>query len=146
MSKTASGAGKKHAVEPPARKVAARLPPLGLTTTGGIGALVAMALGIGLFALGAYSGLKADPLPMPLTVALLMFGGLLAALAWFALRRVRMAWAFATSLSGTAAIAFLFSAPKIRDALGVELGVALLPSMIGAAACIMLALAAPDVK
>lgn len=138
--------GRKHAVETPARKVAARLPPLGLTTTGGMGAVVAIALGIGLFALGAYSGLKEHPLPMPLTVALCLFGGLLAALAWFALRRVRVAWAFATSLSGTAAVAFLFSAPKIRDALEIELGVALLPSMIGAAACIMLALAAPDVK
>jgi len=137
---------KKHAVETPARKVAARLPPLGVTTTGGIGALVAMALGTGLFTLGAYGGLKADPLPMPLTAALALSGGLLAVLAWYALRRVRLAWAFATSLSGTAALAFLFSAPRIRDALGVELGVALLPSMLGAAACIMLALAAPDVK
>jgi hypothetical protein len=123
-----------------------RLPPLGLTTTGGVGAVVAIALGLGLFALGAYSGLKPQPLPMPLTVALCLFGGLLAVLAWFALRRVRIAWAFATSLSGTTGVAFLFSAPKIRDALGLELGVALLPSMIGAAACIMLALAAPDVK
>ncbi len=142
----AKGEGKKHAVETPPRRVAARLPPLGLTTTGGMGAVVAMALGAGLFALGAYSGLKSDPLPMPLTIALCVFGGLLAVLGWFALRRVRTAWAFATSLSGTAAVAFLFSAPKIRDALGIELGVALLPSMIGAAACIMLALAAPDVK
>jgi hypothetical protein len=144
MSKKSQGG--KHAVETPPHKVAARLPPLGLTTTGGMGAVVAMALGAGLFALGGYSGLKTDPLPMPLTVALCLFGALLAALGWFALKRVRAAWAFATSLSGTTALAFLFSAPKIRDALGVELGVALLPSMIGAAACIMLALAAPDVK
>jgi len=138
--------GKTHAVDAPAHKVAARLPPLGLTTAGGMGAVVAMLLGVGLIVLGAYGALEEHPLPMPLTTALLLFGALLAVLGWFALRRVRLAWAFTTSLSGTAAVAFLFSAPKIRDALGMELGVALLPAMIGAAACIMLALAAPDVK
>jgi len=138
--------GKTHAVDAPAHKVTARLPPLGLTTAGGMGAVVAMLLGVGLVALGAYGALKERPLPAPLTTALLLFGTLLAVLGWFALRRVRLAWAFATSLSGTTAVAFLFSAPKIRDALGMELGIALLPAMIGAAACIMLALAAPDVK
>ena len=79
-------------------------------------------------------------------VALLVFGGLQAALGWFAFRLVRAAWAFATSLAGTTAAAFLFSAPKIRDALEVELGIALIPSLVGAAACIMLAMASPDVK
>ncbi len=142
----AKNEGKTHAVEAPADKVAARLPPLGLTTAGGMGAVVAMLLGVGLAGLGAYGALKDGPLPMPLTTALLLFGVMLAVLGWFALQRVRLAWAFATSLSGTAAVAFLFSAPKIRDALGIELGIALLPAMIGAAACIMLALAAPDVK
>lgn len=136
----------KHPVETPARRIAARLPVLGVTSAGGLGALVAMALGVGLFALGAVTVLGSDPLPGPLTVALLLAGGLEATLGWYALRRVRAAWAFATSLAGTAALAFLFSAPKIRDALEVELGVALLPSLLGAAACIMLALAAPDMK
>jgi hypothetical protein len=140
------GADNKHAVEPPVRQVAARRPALGVTTTGGIGALVAMALGAGLLALGAAGALKDDPLPAPLTVALCLAGSLQAVLAFYALRRVRIAWAFATSLSGTAAVAFLFSAPKIRDALAIELGVALLPSLVGAAACIMLALAAPDIR
>lgn len=136
----------KHPVEPPAQRIAARLPPLGITTAGGMGAVAAMALGLGLLALGLVTLLGDDPLPPPLTVALLLAGGLEATLGWYALRRVRAAWAFATSLAGTAAMAFLFSAPKIRDALEVELGIALLPSLVGAAACIMLALAAPDVK
>lgn len=142
----ASKTQRKHPVETPKDKVAARLPPLGLTTAGGMGAIVAMALGAGLFILGVASAVKDDPLPVPLITALLLFGALQAVLGWFALRRVRGAWAFATSLAGTAAIAFLFSAPKIRDALEVELGIALLPSLVGAAACIMLALAAPDMK
>ena len=140
------GAQKKHPVETPARHVAARLPPLGVTTAGGMGAVVAMLLGVGLFLLGCNTALREHPLPLPLTVALLLAGSLQAVLGWFALRRVRAAWAFATSLSGTAAIAFLFSAPKIRNALDVQLGVALLPALVGAAACIMLALAEPDVK
>lgn len=137
---------RKHPVEPPAAQMAARLPPLGLTTTGGIGAMVALALGVALIALGFAGALMDRPLPAPLVVALLLFGSLQASLAWYAFRRVRAAWAFATSLAGTAAVAFLFSAPKIRDALEVELGIALLPSLVGAAACIMLAMAAPDMK
>jgi len=137
---------RKHPVETPARPVAARLPPLGVTTAGGLGAITAMALGVGLALLGVAGGLKENPLPMPLVVALLLFGALQTVLGWLAFRRVRAAWAFATSLAGTAALAFLFSAPKIRDALEVELGIALLPSLVGAAACIMLAMAAPDVK
>ncbi len=137
---------QKHPVETPARQVAARLPPLGLTTAGGMGAVTAILLGIALLLLGVGGLVREHPLPMPLVVALFLFGGLLAVLGWLSLRRIRTAWAFATSLCGTAALAFLFSAPKIRDALEVEIGIALLPSLVGAAACIMLALAAPDMK
>jgi integral membrane sensor domain MASE1 len=136
----------KHPIEAPARHVAARLPPLGSTTAGGVGAMIAIALGVGLFLLGVVSGTRSTPLPMPLTVALCLAGALEAVLGWFTLRRVRAAWAFATSIAGTAAVAFLFSAPKIRNALEVELGVALLPAMVGAVACVLLAYAAPDVK
>ena len=137
---------RKHPIETPARQVAARLPPLGLTTAGGLGALTAIALGVGLVVLGVGGLFKDQPLPPPLVVALFFFGGMQAGLGWFAFRRVRAAWAFATALAGTTAVAFLFSAPKIRDALEIELGVALIPSLVGAAACLMLAMAAPDVK
>lgn len=137
---------KRHAVEAPARQAAARPGLLRLGSSGGMGALFAIALGLGLLALGAATALRDEPLPMPLTVALVAAGALEAALGWFTLNRRRGAWAFATSLSGTAAVAFLFSAPKIRDALEVELGVALVPALVGAAACIMLAMAAPDLK
>jgi hypothetical protein len=146
MAKESAKGQRKHPVEAPVRQVAARLPPLGLTTAGGLGALTAMALGVGLLLLGVGGALKDDPLPPPLVVALFLFGGLQAGLGWFAFRRVRAAWAFATSLAGTTAVAFLFSAPKIRDALEIELGIALIPSLVGAAACLMLAMAAPDLK
>jgi integral membrane sensor domain MASE1 len=145
MSKKDDGK-KRHAVEPPARQVAARRPRLQLGSSGGMGALLAIALGLGLLALAAATALRDEPLPMPLTVALVVAGALQAAFGWFTLNRRRGAWAFATSLSGTAAVAFLFSAPKIRDALQVDLGVALVPALVGAAACIMLALAAADLK
>lgn len=137
---------EKHPVETPARQVVARLPPLGATTAGGLGAMCAIALGAGLVALGVAGALRGDPLPAPLTVSLCLFGALEAGLGWFTLRRRRAAWAFATSIAGTAAVAFLFSSPKIRDALDLELGVALVPSVFGAITCILLAMASPDVK
>lgn len=146
MTKASAKGQRKHPVETPARQVAARLPALGLTTAGGMGAITAMLLGVGLVLLGFGAAMRDDPLPTPLVIALFLFGGMQAALGWLSLRRVRLAWAFATSLSGTAAIAFLFGAPKIRSALEVELGVALLPALVAAAASIMLALAAPDMK
>jgi predicted PurR-regulated permease PerM len=105
-----------------------------------------MALGIGLFGLGVSSVLQARPLPMPLTIALFIAGALETALCWFAMKGVRAAWAFALSISGTAGLVFLFSAPKIRDALEVSLGVALLPCLAGAAAAIMLAMATGEIK
>jgi hypothetical protein len=146
MTKASGKGQRKHPVETPARQVAARLPPLGLTTAGGMGAITAMLLGAGLVLLGFGAAMRDHPLPMPLIIALFLFGGLLGTLGWLSLRRVRAAWAFATSLSGTAAIAFLFGAPKIRNALKMELGIALLPALVAAAACVMLALAAPDMK
>ena len=146
MTKASAKGTRKHPVETPARQVAARLPALGLTTAGGMGAITAMLLGVALVLLGVGAATRDHPLPMPLVIALFLFGSMLAALGWLSLRRVRVAWAFATSLSGTAAIAFLFGAPKIRNALEVELGIALLPALVAAAACIMLALAAPDMK
>lgn len=146
MTKESVKGQRKHPVETPARQVAARLPALGFTTAGGMGAVTAMLLGVGLVLLGFGAAMRDHPLPMPLIVALFLFGGMLGAFGWLSLRRVRVAWAFATSLSGTAAIAFLFGAPKIRNALEVELGIALLPALVAAAACIMLALAAPDMK
>ena len=110
------------------------------------GAYLGIVLGLGLFALGVSSALQVRPLPLPLTIALLVGGALEAALCWYASRGVRAAWAFAVSISGTAGLVFLFSAPKIRDALDVSLGVAMLPCVAGAAAAILLSMAENEIK
>jgi len=140
-TKTTAGA-----VDTPARTRPARLPPLPAQTPGGMGAILAMLLGVGLLFLGLAGMFRDDPLPMPLTIALCLTGAIEAGLGWLTLLRMRAAWAFATAIAGTAGVAFFFSAPKIRDALEISLGVALVPALVGAAACILLAMAAPDVR
>ena len=109
------------------------------------GAVLGHLLGLGLVVIGA-RGFLGDSLPLPLTIGLVLGGGTMAALCVFAARRVRAAWAFALSMCGTAGLVFLFSAPKIRDALDVSLPLALLPCVAGAAAAILLAMAADEIK
>lgn len=126
-------------------------PPLAPSSIGWWGAALGIALGLGLLGLGllglgASAGFREQPLPLPLVIALCVAGAIQAALSWYTIRRVRVAWAFATAIGGTAAVVFLFSAPKIRDALEVSLGMALLPAAIGAAVATLLALAAAEIK
>jgi hypothetical protein len=121
-------------------------PPLAPSSIGWWGAALGIALGLGLLGLGASAGFREQPLPLPLVIALCVAGAIQAALSWYTIRRVRAAWAFATAIGGTAAVVFLFSAPKIRDALDVSLGMALLPAAIGAAVATLLALAAAEIK
>ena len=119
---------------------------LSIASTGWWGALVGIGLGLALFALGLATALRADPMPLPLTIALCVAGALEASLCWLTMRRVRVAWAFATAIGGTAAVVFLFSAPKIRDALEVSLAVALVPAAIGAIVATLLATAAGEMS
>jgi integral membrane sensor domain MASE1 len=135
-----------RAVEAPARTRPVRLPPLRTQSPGGMGAVLAMLLGVGLLILGLAGIFRDDPLPMPLTIALCLVGAIEAGLGWLTLLRMRAAWAFATAIAGTAGTAFFFSAPKIRDALEIGLGVALVPALVGATTCILLAMAAPDIR
>ena len=116
------------------------------TSAGWMGAAIGIALGLGLLALGVSSLFREVPLPPPLVVALCVIGVLEAAVSWYTIKRVRIAWAFSTAIGATAAVVFLFSAPKIRDGLEVSLGVALLPALIGALAATLLALAASDMS
>lgn len=120
--------------------------PLTASSPGRYGAVLGIVLGLGLLGLGVSSVVQAKPLPMPLTIALFIAGSLETALCWFAIRGVRAAWAFALAISGTAGLVFLFSAPKIRDALEVSMAVALLPCLAGAAAAIMLAMSASEIQ
>lgn len=110
------------------------------------GGVLAMALGVGLVILGGGNLVQGGVLPMPLVVALLIAGGSLAAVSWFAIERRRPAWAFAVAISATAAIAFLLGSPKLRSALDIPLGVALIPCIVGATATLLLGMAGRDVR
>ncbi len=119
-----------------------RLPP---SSPGTWGAALGGLLGLGLAWIGV-DGMLDGSLPLPLTIGLMASGLMLAALCGLTFYRVRAAWSFALSMCGTAGMVFLFSAPKIRDALEVSLTVALLPCVAGAAAAILLAMAANEIK
>lgn len=121
---------------------AKRLPA---SSPGAWGAALGELLGLGLTGIGV-NGMMRASLPLPLTIGLITGGLLLAGLCGLTFFRVRAAWSFALSMCGTAGLVFLFSAPKIRDALEVSLAVALLPCVAGALAAILLAMAAPDIK
>lgn len=96
---------------------------------GRYGAFLAMGAGFAFFGLGLYL-LVGGLASMPFSFAFLVGGFVEVVTGWFTLRRVRAAWAFACSLNGTAAIVFLFGAPKIRDAIDVSIGLALLPAFL----------------
>jgi hypothetical protein len=110
------------------------------------GAVGGLGFGLALFVLGLYVAFRPHPLPLPLVVALTAAGATLAPLCWLTLARSRAAWAFAVSLSGTSALVFLFTAPKIRDAMSVPIGIALVPSLVGAIVITLLAMGADDLR
>jgi hypothetical protein len=126
-------------------KAAAPREPLAPASVGAIGAYLGMAFGLTLFVLGILGTMRADTLPIPLLVALFLAGPLQTGLCWQVLRRSRTAWSFAVALSGTAALVCLFSAPKLRDALGLSIGIAILPSLVAAVVTWLLVSAASDV-
>jgi hypothetical protein len=138
------------AVDPPSgelkRAPAARRPrePLSRTSPGAIGAYLGILYGLGLLVLGATGGLRADPLPVPLVLALCLAGPLECVLCWLVLQRSRTSWSFAVALSGTTALVCLFGAPKVGDALGLSIGVAVLPSVAALTVAVLLAMAADD--
>jgi hypothetical protein len=120
--------------------------PLPAASAGAMGAYIGIAIGVGFLVLAALGGLRADPLPTPLVLALLLSGAFEVALCWQTIQRSRVAWSFAVALSGTVTLATLFGAPKIRDALGVPIMLAVLPSLIAAVATVLLAMAAEEIS
>jgi len=112
---------------------------------GAVGTYIGMVFGVGLLVLGISSGFRAEPLPVPLIIALCLAGVLEALLCWQTLARSRVAWSFAVTLSGTAGLVCLFGAPKIRDVMGVSFFLAMLPVVVAASVTILLGVAAEDV-
>lgn len=136
------------AVEPPrpAAKPAASKGPLPAASVGAVGAYIGIAIGVGFLILAGLGGLRSDPLPTPLIIALVVGGGFEVALCWRTIQRSRVAWSFAVALSGTVALATLFGAPKIRDAMAVPITIAVLPSLIAVLATVLMAMAAEEIS
>jgi hypothetical protein len=128
-----------------ARRRAAAVPqsrePLPSASAGAFGAYLGMGFGLTLLAMAALAVVGKVDLPTPLVLALFMGGPLQGVLCWKALHRSRVAWSFAVALSGTAALVCLFSAPKIRDALGLSIGMAILPAVVALVVCWLLSTA-----
>lgn len=120
--------------------------PLPPSSPGAIGAYLGIGLGLGFLALGVMGGLREKALPSMLVLGMVLFGALQIVCAWLTLRRARVAWSFAVAMSGTIALTCLFGAPKIRDAMEVSIGVAMLPSVLAAVTTIFLAMAADAIS
>ena len=109
------------------------------------GALVSTIVGVALFGFGLYLAFV-SAMPGVLGVAVMIAGFLDALVGWYTLKRVRVAWAFACSLNGTAFIVFLFGAPKVRDAAEIPIGGALLPAFLFGVLTLLLALGSEEFR
>ena len=67
--------------------------------------------------------------PLPLGIGVLCVGAMECGASFYTLQRVRVAWAFAISINATAAIVFLFTSARLRDATELHLVVALIPAL-----------------
>jgi hypothetical protein len=118
----------------------ANLPP---GSPGGAAAYGALVFGVLIFGFGLWV-LVGEKTTYPLAVALVITGFLQSVTGFYVLRRVRAAWAFASSLNGTAFVVLLFGAPRLREAADIAMGVALLPALAFGVLTLLYALAAED--
>lgn len=86
-------------------------------------------IGLGLIGFALYL-IATTNTPIVMDVALIVIGLTECAASFYTIYRIRVAWAFALSINGTAFVVFLFSAPRIRDAAEVSIAVALIPCLI----------------
>ncbi len=103
------------------------------------GCFAAILIGTALVLLGGYQ-LVLDVGPMPLRIALLLFGATTATLGYIALWGSRVGWAFVTAICGTETVGLLFGAPSIRNAADVPLWAAALRSLAFAITTLLLSL------
>jgi hypothetical protein len=99
-----------------------------------------MVVGVAMGLLGLWMLVRDPAPPIPLSIAFLVVAAVEIATGLFTLKVVRIAWAFGSSLNGTAAVVFLFGAPKVRDALQVHIALALIPCLVFGAITVLLAL------
>ena len=82
--------------------------------------------------------------PYVFKVALLLTGVVEATVCFYALRGSRVGWSFALALNGTLSGALFFGSPKVRDAVGVDLSLGLLPCLLFLVTTILLALSSRE--
>lgn len=117
------------------------LPPASLARWA---AYLAVLMGAALLLHGLQTFFDEVPPPRPYSTALCVIGLLEAGLSWLVLRVNRPAWSFLVSLNGTMFVVFLFAATKIRDQFEIALALALLPSLLFGAVCMLTAFAHDD--
>ena len=117
---------------------------LGVDSPAFWGAVVGGLVGLGLITFGVSLFFRAPPAPLPLNIALIILGSISVAVSTLLLRRNRAAWAFAVSLNGTAALATVIAAPRIRDTFGLSIAQALIPAFVFAVIVLLHSLAADD--
>ena len=105
-----------------------------------------LAAALGLAALvGAFAAI-ATGVSSVVAITLLVAGVAIPWLAWKSLHRSRAAWSFLIAMIAVLGGTTLFGSPKIRNLLGVDLGVALLIPFAKTACVVMLAMLKNDYK
>jgi hypothetical protein len=94
------------------------------------GAWAGMLVGVAAFIWGVSRFFVAEPPSAVYSLAFVVAGLLNTLCCMLSLVRSRMAWAFAVSLNGTAAVLFLFGIPQVRDGLGTKTVFAAAPCLV----------------
>ncbi len=108
-----------------------------------IGAVLQIAAGLASIAGSTTGGVAFGSFTPTLIAALLLTGAATIAVSIFALRGVRIAWAFALSIHGTLFVVLLLAAPTIAS-IGVPGALALAPALLCAAITTLFAFATND--
>lgn len=87
-------------------------------------------LGFGMILLGVWLFSASSAVSGTLSVAVIVVGVIELASSFYMLKAHRVAWAFSMSINGTAAVVFLFSTPRIRDAADLSLGLSAIPFVL----------------
>lgn len=123
QKQSASGARKPKSVDSSIES--RRLPTDAMAAWAAVAGILG---GIGIIVLAVATMVADAPQPLPLSIALLVIGGLEILCGGLTLFGNRVGWSFFVALNGTLFIATFFGAPKIRDIAEISMSGALLPA------------------